>query len=128
MNPETRRSSEEMFALSSRHVARAELVPARPAHLPLQPLPLRLEDPLQDLANALGDVRPDLGESVHVCLDLVPLTPARIRHHARRVERETSSAASGAGLFGPAAGVVIEIMGSFCPSPATVVASGVRPG
>lgn len=64
-------------------VARAELVLARPAHLRLSALPVRPDDPLQSLANALGDVRPDLGESVDVCLDLIPLTPVRIRYHAR---------------------------------------------
>src|SRR3954470_1401494 len=66
------------------HVARAELVLARPGHLPLCALAVRPDDPLQTLANALGDVRTDLGESVQVCLDVIPLTPARIRHLARR--------------------------------------------
>jgi hypothetical protein len=114
VDPETRRSGKETSA-SSRHVARAELVLARPAHLPLKALPVRPDDPLQALANALGDVRPGLGESVHAWLDLVPLTPARIRRHARQVERETSVAGPVAGLFGAALELFTEIIGEFLP-------------
>ncbi|WP_216216871.1 hypothetical protein [Amycolatopsis aidingensis] len=69
-------------------VARAELVLAGPAHRPLKSLPVRPDDPLQSLANALGDVRPDLGESVDVCVDLIPLTPAKISYLARKTARE----------------------------------------
>jgi hypothetical protein len=92
-------------------VAHAELVLARPAHLPLAALPVRPDDPLQSLANALGDVRPDLGESVDVCLDLIPLTPARIRHHARQV----AGSAFSSGLFGAAADIATDLIGEFLP-------------
>ena len=96
-------------------VARAELVLARQAYLPLTALPVRPDDPLQSLANALGDVRTALGESVDVCLDLIPLTPARIRHHARQAGRE-----SGSGLFGATAELVTELIGEFLPCTRTV--------
>ncbi|MDI5975485.1 hypothetical protein [Amycolatopsis magusensis] len=39
---------------------------------------------MQVMVNALSEVRPDLGESVDVCVDLIPLTPAKIRYLARR--------------------------------------------
>lgn len=92
------------------HVARAELVLARPAHLALKALPLRPDDPLQALANALGDVRPDLGETVDICLDLIPLTPARIRHLARQTAKQEGTVA---GALVEAAG---EIVGEFVPT------------
>ncbi|MGW4524976.1 ATP-binding protein [Amycolatopsis sp. NPDC004378] len=98
------------------HLARGELVLARPAHLPLAALPVRPDDPLQALANALGDVRPDLGESVDVCLDLVPLTPARIRHHARHVAEET---ALGSRLFRAVGEVLTDLIGEFLPTART---------
>ncbi|WP_410608394.1 hypothetical protein [Amycolatopsis sp. lyj-109] len=109
MKPETATGSN-----ANLQVARAELVLARPAHLPLEALPVRPDDPLQSLANALGDVRPDLGESVVVCLDLIPLTPARIRHHARQVAGE-SGTGYGAALFGAVAGFVTDLIGEFLP-------------
>ncbi|WP_409494354.1 hypothetical protein [Amycolatopsis sp. cmx-11-12] len=92
------------------HVARAELVLARPAHLSLKALPLRPDDPLQALANALGDVRPDLGETVDVCLDLIPLTPARTRHLARQTAKPDGT------LVGAFVEAVGEIVGEFVPS------------
>ena len=95
------------------HVARAELVLARPAHLPLLSLPIRPDDPLQTLANALGDVRADLGESVQVCLDLIPLTPARIRHFARRAVPH--SGGNSMRPFGVVADVAAELVGEFLP-------------
>jgi hypothetical protein len=93
-------------------VARAELVLARPVHLPLAALPIRPADSLQTLANALGNVRPDLGESVDICLDLIPLTPARIRHQVRQIARESGS---GSGLFGAVTEVVTDLIGEFLP-------------
>jgi len=94
------------------HVARAELVLARPPQFPLKALPVRPDDPLQSLANALGDVRPDLGETVDVCVDLVPLTPARIRHIARRYQ---PSGGSGGGLLHTVADGLAEVVGEFLP-------------
>ncbi len=61
------------------HVARAELVLARDAHLPLREVPLR-PDPLQSIVSAVAAVRHDLGEHAEICLDLSPVTPARVAH------------------------------------------------
>jgi hypothetical protein len=72
------------------HVARAELVLAKDSARPLRAVPLR-PDPLQALAAAVYDVRQDLGERVDVCLDLLPLTAARVQHLRNRQTRETRS-------------------------------------
>lgn len=61
------------------HVARAELVLARDAHLALREVPLR-PDPLQSIVSAVASVRHDLGEHAEICLDLSPVTPARVAH------------------------------------------------
>lgn len=94
------------------HVARGELVLAQPAHLALKALPVRPDDPLQSLANALGDVRPDLGERVDVCLDLIPLTPARIRHLARR----TAPGGGSSGIARTVVDALTEILAEFMPT------------
>lgn len=65
------------------HVARAELVLAKDSTQPLRAVPLR-PDPLQALAAAVYDVRQDLGERVQVCLDLLPLTAAKVQHVRNR--------------------------------------------
>lgn len=65
--------------MKRRHVARAELVLARDSIHGLRAVPLR-PDPLQNFAAAVADVRPELGESVQVCVDLLPLTPAKAAH------------------------------------------------
>jgi hypothetical protein len=98
---------------SDLHVARAELVLARPSYLPLRALSIHPDDPLQTLANALGDVRVDLGEAVQVCLDLIPLTPARIRHLARRAA--SHSRGNDVRPFGVVADVAAELLGEFLP-------------
>jgi hypothetical protein len=98
---------------SDLHVARAELVLACPGHLPLRALPVRPDDPLQTLANALGDARVDLGESVQVCLDLIPLTSARIRHLARRVQPHSDR--NGVRPFGVVVDVALELLREFLP-------------
>lgn len=95
------------------HVARAELVLARSPQFPLKALPVRPDDPLQSLANALGDVRPDLGEAVDVCVDLVPLTPARIRHVSRKYQPSGRSA--GGALHAVGEGLA-EVVGEFIPT------------
>ncbi|GAA1439006.1 hypothetical protein [Nocardiopsis tropica] len=72
--PPTGRTSE-----ARTHVARAELVLARDAHLALREVPLR-PDPLQSIVSAVAAVRHDLGEHAEICLDLSPVTPARVAH------------------------------------------------
>ncbi|MFE3166737.1 ATP/GTP-binding protein [Streptomyces sp. NPDC059224] len=66
------------------HYARAELALALPDHLALREVPLT-PDPLEALANAVADVREDLGESADVVLDLVPVPPNRVSSRRRRL-------------------------------------------
>ncbi|MEV7840942.1 ATP/GTP-binding protein [Streptomyces albidoflavus] len=71
-------------ATQEMHYARAELALALPDHLALREVPLA-PDPLEALANAVADVREDLGESADVVLDLVPVTPNRVSSRRRRL-------------------------------------------
>lgn len=64
--------------------ARAELALALPDHLALREVPL-IPDPLEALANAVADVREDLGESADIVLDLVPVAPTRVSRRRRRL-------------------------------------------
>ncbi|MFD8732329.1 ATP/GTP-binding protein [Streptomyces sp. NPDC059611] len=66
------------------HYARAELALALPDHLALREVPLT-PDPLEALANAVADVREDLGESADIVLDLVPVAASRISRRRRRL-------------------------------------------
>ncbi|MEU6352148.1 ATP/GTP-binding protein [Streptomyces sp. NPDC047072] len=66
------------------HYARAELALALPHHLALREVPLT-PDPLEALANAVADVREDLGESADVVLDLVPVASSRVGSRRRRL-------------------------------------------
>ncbi|EDY52568.1 hypothetical protein [Streptomyces clavuligerus] len=66
------------------YYARAELALALPDHLALREVPLT-PDPLEALANAVADVREDLGESADVMLDLVPVAPNRVSSRRRRL-------------------------------------------
>ncbi|MEU5959317.1 ATP/GTP-binding protein [Streptomyces sp. NPDC047525] len=66
------------------HYARAELALALPDHLALREVPLT-PDPLEALANAVADVREDLGESADVVLDLVPVAPSRVSSRRQRL-------------------------------------------
>ncbi|MGQ4406371.1 ATP/GTP-binding protein [Streptomyces hayashii] len=66
------------------HYARAELALALPDHLALREVPLT-PDPLEALANAVADVREELGESADVMLDLVPVAPNRVGSRRRRL-------------------------------------------
>lgn len=114
------------------HVARAELVLARAAHLPLGVLDIRRQDPLQSMAAAITDVRPDLGETVEACVDLVPLTPARVGHLARRATRsgsqDTSSLTAMAhGLVRGTGSLLWEILQEFLPHSREAAASASRP-
>jgi len=81
------------------HVARAELQLALQDTRPLARLQLD-PDPLHLVAAAMQDVRPDLGESAEIHLDLLPVTHARLRHRRRRLTR------GGAGAGALAAGGV----------------------
>ncbi|GAB3435131.1 hypothetical protein GCM10027569_86890 [Flindersiella endophytica] len=76
------------------HVARAELVLAKDSDQPLRAVPLR-PDPLQALAAAVCDVRQDLGERVDVCLDLLPLTAAKVQHLRHRGMQHVRSGGDG---------------------------------
>src|SRR4051812_2428093 len=51
--------------------------------------------------------------SVQVCVDLIPLRPARIRYPARRAAPH--SGGTGVGPFGVVAGVAAELLGEFLP-------------
>jgi hypothetical protein len=66
------------------HYARAELALALPHHLALREVPLT-PDPLEALANAVADVREDLGESADVVLDLLPVASSRVGSRRRRL-------------------------------------------
>ena len=79
-------------------VARAEYVLAGDPAWPLRLVPLR-PDPLQALAAAVTDIRP--GERIDVCLDLLPLTRAKVAYLARR--RVHLPRASRASVLSPAA-------------------------
>jgi hypothetical protein len=73
------------------HVARAELVLARPSHEPLRDAGLD-PDPLAAFARALAGLRARDGERAEVCIDLLPVTAAGRRRARRgllrRVRRE----------------------------------------
>ncbi len=68
-------------------VLRAELVLARPSFEPMASLTLD-PDPLQAVAAAMRVVRPAEGETVAVCVDLLPASTRRRARLRRRLERE----------------------------------------
>lgn len=68
-------------------VLRAELVQARPSVEPLSALTLD-PDPLQAVAAAMRTVRASDGESVTICVDLLPATTRRRARLRRRLARE----------------------------------------
>ena len=68
-------------------VLRAELVLARPSVQPLASLTLE-PDPLQAVAAAMRTVRPSDGETVAVCVDLLPAATRRRSRLRRRLERD----------------------------------------
>jgi hypothetical protein len=119
------------------HIARAELVLAGDASRWLRRLPLK-PDPLQQVAAAVSDVRPELGERVEVCVDLLPLTPARVAHLRRRAAaaaRQERGALGGllSTLTAEAGAFAMEVADEFVPGrsprPSTPVAEvpGRRP-
>ncbi|HEX5495212.1 MAG TPA: hypothetical protein VFX70_11630, partial [Mycobacteriales bacterium] len=79
-------------------VARAELVLAADPAQALRAVPMA-PDPLQSLAAAVAGVDAELGERVAVCLDLLPLTPARVARLRRTYARRSASPGSPAGRF-----------------------------
>lgn len=64
-------------------MARAELVLGRGNSAALRTVPLR-PDALHSIAEALADIRAELGESATIDLDLLALSPARARYLGRR--------------------------------------------
>jgi hypothetical protein len=84
------------------HTARAELTLGLDDALPLRTLGFD-PDPLTPFAAAFAGLRPDLGETAEIALDLVPVTPAQRRarlRRAQRAERTALTRAGGAGLAG----------------------------
>ncbi|MDO8213906.1 hypothetical protein [Conexibacter sp. CPCC 206217] len=75
------------------HVARAELVLARPSSLSLADVSLD-PDPLQSVAAVMASVRADLGDRVTVAIDLRPVAPGRRRRLRRRLIRQARHAGS----------------------------------
>lgn len=91
-------------------VARAELVLSRPSIEPLRAAGLD-PDPLAGFARAFSMLRADLGDEAAVCIDLLPITPARRRRlrrrmlrDARREHRDADPAQLLADVLGPDAG------------------------
>lgn len=70
-----------------REVVRAELVLARPSTEPLRAAGLD-PDPLAGFARALRGLTPSQGDAVEVCVDLLPVAPAKRRRLHRRLLRE----------------------------------------
>ncbi len=99
------------------HVARAELVLARDTHMPLREVGLR-PDPLSSITAALASVRHDLGERVDICVDLRPLTPARVSHLIRRTRQQGTGGWVGRGL-GAAGSLVMDLVDEVLPGPAS---------
>lgn len=69
-----------------REVARAELVLARASTEPLRATGLD-PDPLAGFARALRGLKPREGDAVEVCVDLLPVIPAKRRRMRRRLLR-----------------------------------------
>ena len=65
------------------HTARAEMVVASQGMEPLAVLTFE-PDPLEPLVDALGQLRPELGDVGEVHVDLVPLTAGEMRRYRRR--------------------------------------------
>jgi hypothetical protein len=66
---------------------RTELVLARPSVEPLARLGLE-PDPLQSFASAMASLRPERGERVSVCVDLLPASPRRRARLRTRLKRQ----------------------------------------
>lgn len=68
------------------YTARAELTLARPDAYPLRTVPLT-PDPLTGLARVFAGLREDLGESIELAIDLLPVGPLERRRLRRRAAR-----------------------------------------
>lgn len=116
--------------MSRLHTARAELVLARDAHRPLRDVGLR-PDPLGGITAALASVRPDLGEQAEICVDLRPLTPARVSHliTAHQGRAGGGLLARGGALAGS---LLMELVNEVLPGPSAQAANrnpaDLRPG
>ncbi|MGW5355275.1 ATP/GTP-binding protein [Streptomyces sp. NPDC004031] len=75
---------------------RAELVLARPDHLPLAHLDLA-PDPLQRMVAAMAGVRSSEGEQADVVVDLVPVSDRRVERRRRALSRAASEGGAGGG-------------------------------
>jgi hypothetical protein len=73
--------------IGEREVARAELVLARASAVPLRAAGLD-PDPLVGFARALQGLKPSEGDVIEVCVDLLPVIPARRRRLRRRLLRK----------------------------------------
>lgn len=71
------------------HVARAELVLARPSTEPLRSIGVD-PDPLTGFAHALGALDPRHGDRAGVAIDLLPVTAAQARRMRRRMIRQAN--------------------------------------
>ena len=79
-------------------VARAELVLARPDHRPLARLGLD-PDPLQAVAAAFARLRPELGDTARIAVDVRPCSPGRrrrLRGQLLRAARHNTAGSPGA--------------------------------
>lgn len=83
-----------------REIARAELVLARASTEPLRAAGLD-PDPLAGFARALRGLAPSQGDAVEVCVDLLPVIPAKRRQMRRRLLRRARRQRQ-AGDSGPA--------------------------
>ncbi|WP_052745614.1 hypothetical protein [Allosalinactinospora lopnorensis] len=112
------------------HVARAELVLAADETHWLRNLPLK-PDPLQQVAAAVHDVRPELGERAEVYIDLLPLTPARMAYLRRQANARVAGGRGGMGGFFSELGKELgsfgsELLNEFVPGGAPGPAGPVR--
>lgn len=89
-------------------VARAELVLARDHGLSLRDVPLA-PDAMDPIANAVADVREDLGEIVDIRIGLLPATRAAAQHERNRRTRAAQSGAV-SGLAGVGAQIRAELV------------------
>lgn len=101
-------------------VARAELVLARASAVPLRAAGLD-PDPLTGFARALQGLKPSEGDVVEVCVDLLPVVPAKRRRLRRRLLRKARHQLP-AGKAGPGEWVPdLLVAGNKTPPPAELV-------
>lgn len=91
------------------HVARAELVLARPITDPLRAVPLK-PDPLSAFAEVVGSLKDDLGDRLDVVLDLVPMNAAQARHLAGTLATQHAGRTTVGGRVTALWGEVLEVV------------------